>query len=267
MRAKIYILVLGAVLLSGCDLISRKSGIEIISYPVAKVYIDGKEAGITPYKNNSLKPGEVEIRLSANDVDWVKKVHLENGANTVINRDFGKDDGQSGGYTLYFESTGDSKKAAFLISSEPDRAAVYLDDEIKGYSPLRIDDVGEGDKKITLSFPGYKSVSSYVKFINGYQLVVNGDLAKEKVDTPPITADDTPEASMSAQKTEKATISATETGWLRVRSEANNGIEVTKVKPGEKYSILEEKDGWYRIDLGSGKTGWISAKYAAKSVE
>lgn len=269
MRGKILGLLLATILLSGCNLIDRKSGIEIISYPTAKVLIDEKEAGMTPYKNNSLKPGEIEVKLTAGELSWTKKIHLENGANTVINREFGKNEADSGGYTLYFESTGDEQKAGLLISSKPDRAAVYIDDEIKGYSPIRIEDVGEGDKKLVLSYPGYKSVSSYVKFIKGYQLVVDGDLAKEETIALPIQNEDNDEASNSGElkKIETATILSTETGWLRVRSEAGSGTEITKVKPGEKYTITEEKEGWYKIDLGQGKGGWISTKYAAKSSE
>jgi hypothetical protein len=87
----------------------QKSGIEIISYPPAKVFIGDKEAGMTPYKNNTLKPGEQKIKLVANGQEWTKNVHLENGANTVINREFG-DNNQNGGYVLYFETTGNKKK-------------------------------------------------------------------------------------------------------------------------------------------------------------
>ena len=237
-----------------------------MSYPTAKVYLDGKEAGMTPYKNNSLSPGEVEVRLTANDQVWTKKVHLENGANTVVNREFGKSEEESGGYVLYFEATGDNKKSGLLISSRPDRAAVYIDDEIKGYSPLRIDDIGDGDKKLGVSFPGRKSASSYVKFVDGYQLVMETDLAKEETIVIP---DNNNEAAVSTSSAETATmviIKETETGWLNVRESASSsGVAITKINPGEKYKLLEENNGWYKIDLGNGKSGWISAKYAEKS--
>ena len=35
--------------------------------------------------------------------------------------------------------------------------------------------------------------------------------------------------------------------------------------PGEKYKMLSEVTDWYQIDLGGGKSGWVSAKYAEKS--
>ena len=179
MRRKILAIILAAGLLSGCNLSMRKSGLEILSYPTAKVYIDGKDAGMTPYKNNALMPGDIEIKLTTGSGEWTKTVHLENGANTVINREFGKTEEENGGYILYFESTGDGKKAGLMVSSNPNRAAAYIDDEIKGYSPIRIDSAGDGDKKLTISYPGYKSVSTFVKLVNGYQLVMEADLAKE----------------------------------------------------------------------------------------
>lgn len=239
-----------------------------MSYPTAKVYIDGKEMGMTPYKNNSLTPGEVEIKLLTGESEWIKKIHLENGANTVIDREFGKTDEDSGGYILYFESTGDSKRSGLLISSQPDRAAIYLDDEIKGYSPMRIEDVGGGDKKVRVSYPGYKSISSYVKFINGYQLVVEADLAKETTVIIPDTSGAEAQISSSSAQIQETTVTikTTETGWLKVRESANgSSTEVTKVKPGEKYKFLNEENGWYQIDLGNGKSGWVSTKYAEKS--
>jgi hypothetical protein len=271
MRQKLWGLLAAAVLLSGCNLSMRKSGIEIISYPTAKVYIDGKEAGMTPYKNNSLAPGDVEIKLSTGSADWTKEIHLENGANTVINREFGNTNEESGGYILYFESTGDNKKAGLMVSSNPNRAAVYTDDDIRGYSPIQIDDAGEGDKKLSISFPGYKTVSSYVKLINGYQLVVEAELGKEAAVITPNADMTSPEISSSSAQlptTTIVTIKETETGWLRVRTSADaNSAEVARVNPGEKYNLISEVTDWYQIDLGNGKTGWVSAKYAEKSLK
>ena len=259
-------IIISGILLSGCNFSIRKSGVEILSYPVAKVYLDGKEAGMTPYKNSSLKPGEIEVKLVINESEWTKKIHLENGANTVVNREFSKDKTKSGGYILYFESTGDNKKAGLLISSAPDRAAVAIDDEIKGFSPLRVENVGEGDKKLVISYPGNKNINSYVKFINGYQLVVDAELSKEETI---VVENNPPESQINTNLDvveNTVTIKATETGWLRVRSTANsNGTEVAKVKPEEKYKLLEEIDGWYKIDLGNNKSGWVSSKYAEKS--
>ena len=248
-----------ATVLSGCGFGLQKSGIEIITYPLAKVYINGKEAGMTPYKNNTLKPGELKVGLMANGMEWSKVVHLESGANTVINRSF-EEGGESGGYILYFEKTGNLKKSGIMITTRPDRSTILIEDEIKGFTPIRLEDVGEGDKKLTISFPGYKSINSYIRMVSGYQLIVEADLSKEKIVVAPTTVLPSPTV---ASQGPLIIIKETETGWLRVRSTpATEGVEVAKVKPGEKYPLIDQDRDWFKIDLGSGKSGWILAKYA-----
>ena len=57
----------------------------------------------------------------------------------------------------------------------------------------------------------------------------------------------------------------TPTGFLRVRANPSTGAsELTQVKPGEKYSLLEEKSGWYKIRVKEGLEGWVSGQYAKK---
>jgi hypothetical protein len=260
MKLRTLVVLFFGLILSGCGVGSKKSGIEIISYPQAKVYIGEKEAGMTPYKNNSLSPGELNIRLVSGGQEWSKTIHLQNGANTVVNREFG-DNGTGGGYTLYFESTGNKERAGIMISSRPDKSTVFIDDEVKGYSPVRVENAGDGDRKLTISFPGYKSINSYIRLVNGYQLVVEADLAEEKtiVLTPTVTP--TPLATDTSGHLIE--IKETETGWLRVRdTPSSSGTEVTKVKPKEKYKMIDQNKEWLKIDLGNGKSGWILAKYA-----
>lgn len=62
------------------------------------------------------------------------------------------------------------------------------------------------------------------------------------------------------------TIKDTPTGWLNVRE--GPGIsynQIKRINPGETYNFLEEKFGWYRIQLGEKSEGWIASQYAAKS--
>lgn len=250
--------------LGGCSLIPQRTGLEIMSYPTAKVYIDNKEAGMTPYRNNTLKPGEVTVRLQTTEVNWEKVIRLENGANTVIDREISTKENKSGGYILYLEATGDSNKAGMMVSSMPDKAAVAVEGEIKGFTPMRLDDIGRGDKQVTISYPGYKTVNIFVKGIPGYQLVIEGNLPEEGVaagnEVEPTGA---VEAADSPDGKKEIMILNTETGWLRVRSGPGAGEEILKAKPGERFEILEEKDGWIKIKLSVGE-GWVSAKYVEK---
>lgn len=263
MLKRLILVLFFSVFLSGCSLIPKKSGIEIMTTPSAKVFIDGKESGMTPYKNNSLQPGEITVKLTTEmGIEFNRKIELQNKVNTVINWEFGKSEKETGGYVLSMEKTGDLKKSSLLVNATPDKSAVSIDNEIVGFSPTKVDDIGEGDKQITISFPGYKSIPLYIKAIKGYQLVVDSTLAQ---DIPLATETQEAVPSPSVTSAVQVKIKTTETGWLRVRADSNNSsAEVTKVKPGETYTLLEEKPDWYKIDLLSGKSGWVSTKYAEK---
>jgi hypothetical protein len=271
MLKKFTLVVATLFLLGGCSFGTKRSGVEIISYPSALVYIDGKEMGSTPYKNNSLKPGQIDVKLVSGSMEWQRKIHLENSANTVVNWEFGQNGKDGDGYVLYLEQTGDQNKAGFMVNSIPDKAAIEVDGEIKALSPTKIEDLGEGDKQIKVSFPSYKNVIVFVKAMKGYQLILEAELAKEPIvlsePTGTGTTESPIESSLKPTGTQVwLTIKETGTGWLRVRDSASGeGVEVRKVNTGEKYKYLESNDGWYKIDLGNGSTGWVSAKYVDKS--
>lgn len=261
------LIVAAALALGGCSLIPQKSGVEIMSYPVAKVYLDGKEAGMTPYKNSSLLPGSTEVRLLSQDGEWTRILDLKNNVNTVVDWELSKNDKLEGGYVLFLEKTGDSNKAGLLVNALPNKCAVAIDGEIKGYSPIRIEDINEGDRQVTISYPGYKSVNVFVKAIRGYQLVIDSKLAMEEVSITE-TPDVKEEIVDTLQTGKKVVIKETGTGWLRVRDGASNeATEIDRVSPGESFNLLEETEEWYKIELGDSDEGWISAKYAEISEE
>ncbi len=65
----------------------------------------------------------------------------------------------------------------------------------------------------------------------------------------------------------KVKIKPNSLGYLRVRSGAGRGNpEVAKVKVGDVFVVLEEANGWYKIEYEEGKEGWISgnAQYTEK---
>lgn len=266
MIQKIVWMLIFSVFLSGCNLANEKAGVEIMSNPEAKVYIDGTEAGSTPYKNNSLKPKEVEVKLVTSKGEWSKKIRLQNRTSTIIHRDFDVESGESGGYVLKIEPTGNKSKAGLLVSCRPDRATIKIDGDAKGQSPYKWEDIGEGDKQIDLSFPARKKVVVFAKAILGYQLIIDADLAEEPISTKMASLQ--PESSPPLESRGELIIKNTETGWLRVRGQPNTvSAEVGRVNPGEKFLILNEQDSYYEIELSSGIKGWILTKYADKILE
>lgn len=56
-------------------------------------------------------------------------------------------------------------------------------------------------------------------------------------------------------------IQETETNFLRVRGEPSTAAdEIGRVDSGGRYIVLEEnEDGFYKIDLGGGSSGWVAA--------
>ncbi|MDD2483373.1 MAG: PEGA domain-containing protein [Candidatus Shapirobacteria bacterium] len=266
MLKKFLVLILASIFLSSCSLSPKKSGLEIMSFPIAKVYVNNKEMGSTPYKNMNLKPGENEVKLISGNKEWKRKIDLQNNINTVVDWQFGDDSNGDSGYVLYLEKTGD-KKASLLVNTNPDKATITIDGEVKGISPIKVSEIGEGDKQLSVSFPGYKDINIFMKAINGYQLVVSAKLATEKNNIDQIISsseNETPVNSLNVAK--KITIKETETGWLKVReASSSSSKEVTRIKPGEQYVLIEEGTDWDKIDLGNGKNGWISTTYASKN--
>ena len=52
---------------------------------------------------------------------------------------------------------------------------------------------------------------------------------------------------------------------LNIRSGAGTNYSViTKAYKGDSVNILETKNGWYKVELSNGKTGWASADYISK---
>jgi len=55
---------------------------------------------------------------------------------------------------------------------------------------------------------------------------------------------------------------------LRVRQGPGTDYSVIgAVYAGESYPLLEELEGWYKIEIEDGKMGWISATYSHKTIE
>lgn len=262
----LLLLIISSLSLSGCSLVAKKSAIEINSYPISKVFLDGKEVGMTPYRNRSLLPKEVEVKLMTNEMEWSKKIKLQNNISTVVDWEFKENTEYSGGYVLYLEKTGDKKKAGIIINTTPSKSTVVIDNEVKGLSPIKINDIGEGDKHLALSYPNHKTIDIFMKSVTEYQLVVNAVLPEEKV----VINEEEKKEDLSVKITNTPIINikikGTETGWLRVRETSSSvAKEIGRVYPGDIYPMIEEKADWYKIDLGNNKNGWISASYGEKN--
>ncbi len=248
------------------------AGLRVESTPTSLVYVDNVQLGQAPLEKIFM-PGEITLKLiptstSLSLTSYQTKVRLTANTYTVVKRDFSGSDLTSSGEVVNLEpqSLPAGRRVASLavITSSPDSASVTLDGQPQGFSPLLIPSIPAGDHQINVSAPGFTTRTVSAKAVLGYKLNVNVKLASLSTPSPSPTPEGTASATLKKPYVE---IKDTPTGFLRVRQEPNTGAkEIGRVKPGEKYPLLEKIPSWYRIkvDLNATSSGWISAQYADK---
>lgn len=215
---------------------------------------------MSPYKNRSVKAGIVDIKIGQEGIGyWSKQLELKRNISTVVNWTFGKNEDYSGGYILSMEKTG-GNDSGMIVSSSPAKASVFVSGENRGLTPLFISNLGEGDKEIKISLPGYTSLNLGVRPVAGHQIVLEGMMAKEeKIILVTPTPMQSPDVAGS-----KVKILSTDTGWLRVRDMPSSaGLEIDKVNTGEIYDTVGDSGEWTHIIVRE-KQGWVSTKFVEK---
>lgn len=292
LASRLSLIFISALLLTACSLPfgSRNAGIQVGANPQSVVFIDGKNMGQTPVYVETLKPGDVTVRIEPSDkslAPWEGKVSLNEGTLTVIDRQLASDVTKSHGYSLTFEKLTNKTSSEISVISFPDNVALSIDGAPVGFTPYKGDSQTVGTHTLLLTSPGYEDQTIKAKINQGYRLVVNVQLSAQAIAptpeltpliatpsaTPSITPkvspttklDITPlpkQASSSAITTPYVEILSTPTGWLKVRAEANaSSAEVAKVNPGDRFPYLDVNGSWYEITYLEGKQGWVSAQY------
>lgn len=246
------------------------AGLRVESTPTSLVYVDNVQLGQAPLEK-IFTPGEVTLKLiptstSLSLTSYQTKVRLTANTYTVVKRDFSDSDLTSSGEVVNLEPQSGKLASLAVITSSPDSASVTLDGQPQGFSPLLIPSIPAGDHQINVSAPGFTTRTVSAKAVLGYKLNVNVKLAS--LSTPSPSPSSTPEATASATlKKPYVEIKDTPTGFLRVRQEPKTSAkEIGRVKPGEKYPLLEKIPSWYliKVDLNATSSGWISSQYADK---
>lgn len=254
--------------------------LKVVSSPKTGVFLNNVNIGRTPFEDK-VKVGEYLIKLipegeATQAASWQGKINIYKNTKTYVNWELGSSDYASAGEILstfpvkgraYKKNTG-----VIQIETDPQGAIVYLDNEEKGVSPLILENVPLGDHEVSVYLPGFFRRTQKINLDEGYQVEAKFKLA----------IDQTSEFYKKQQQKEKnkeGTISAlikknylivkeNDLGFLRVREEPTiYSSEAARLKPGDKFEILEENQGWYKIEYEKDKTGWVSSLYVEKKTE
>lgn len=294
------LILLTVALLSGCSILPgrKKSALNVNTTPKSTVFLDGEHLGATPYYNEKLKSGEYVLKIVPESSGqalnpWEGRVTLSPGILTVVNRELGLTSESSSGEILSFEPLADKNAVSISVVTTPDGAVVTLDGEPKGYAPLTIDNLSEGDHVLVITSTGYQEKTIKAKTVKGNKLIASVQLARDTSEpeaeeseatpsatpkatpktSPKATPKTSPKASPKADSNDEALARpyvkiTSEEGYANVRSEASTskGEEsiITTVDLGDSFPLVNTDGGWYQIEYTAGKNGWISGKLAEK---
>jgi len=246
-------------------ILAAKGVLEIKTTPKAVIFINDEQAGTTPFKRE-FYPQKLKVKIfpaqqnSSTTPIWQGTVKISPSVLTLVRQDFTQDKNHVNGEILTLNKIPDKNMAALKVTSYPNKATAILDGEVKGHTPLLLKKIEAGQHTLELSFPDHQTTVLGLNMNAGYRLDCEAKLAKEKKEK------EKEESTLNDQENKSyVRILSTPTGWLRVRQEAGTSFpEIAKIKPGEKYLLLEERDGWFKIQLNDEQEGWISGKYATK---
>lgn len=260
--------------------------LKVISSPTATVFLNNVATGKTdPPFDQKMKVGEYILKLipegtATETASWNGKIQVYKNALTYVNRELGSSDIASAGEIFTTIKMDKPPKSGgygeIYVETEPQGAIVTLDNDEKGVAPVILSDVLRGDHELSVYMPGFFRRTQKINVDAGYRVNASFKLAIDQSQKKPTPKPENKEATGSTQTatTTYVTIKDTPQGWLRVREDASiDASESAKVKPGEKYELLDEKSGWYKIKFngnkigivsGSFTQGWVSVEFSSK---
>ncbi len=259
--------------------------LKIISSPTASVFLNSAVIGKTPFEDK-YKVGEYLLKLipestSTDTASWNGKINIYKNALTYVNRELGSSDIASAGEifttTKMTKKPQNAQSGEIYVETEPQGAIITLDNDEKGVAPLILDNVRRGDHEISVFMPGFFRRTQKINVDPGYRVNAAFKLAIDQSSSFAKTSEDkTKTASSSGGTTDKTYVKIRDNpqGWLRVRVDGSiDATESAKVKPGEKYELMDEKTGWFKIKYnnnseglvsGNFTEGWVSSEYSSK---
>jgi hypothetical protein len=142
--------------------------------PGAYVYLDGKYEGVAQpgcgTVINDVAPGTHTLKMTLTGYeDYVDTVQVNSGQTTHVSVTLTQEGVQTG---------------SIKVESSPAGASVYVDDAVKGITPVTVTDVEPGTRKVTLTLEGYQEWSTSVTVSAGGISSVSATLNPVPTPTP-----------------------------------------------------------------------------------
>lgn len=245
-----------------------KGALQITTNIKAEVFLDGQLIGQTPLckctQDQTIDVGEYEVKVVPQDksqTTFTAKIRIEPGVLTAVERTF-LPGGLSSSYVLTLEKI-DEETPQLFVGSLPEGALVTIDSVSSGATPLSINDISASEHEIEIQKEGFSKKTIKIRAVPGYKLVANVILGTEaNIPEASPTPTPTPTEAEEQKETKEIRILSTPNGFLRVRSGPSTANpEVTRVKTGDTFTVLDEQNGWYQIEI-DGEEGWVSGDYA-----
>ncbi|MBI4973948.1 PEGA domain-containing protein [Candidatus Roizmanbacteria bacterium] len=253
--------------------------LRIVSSPNATVFINNVAIGKIPF-DDKYKAGEYLLKLipeenATQTASWQRKITVRKKSLTTVSVELGSNDISTTGDVFDVAKTDTafgSDKGEVSVETEPTGAIVYLDNDEKGVAPAILSNISKGDHELSVLMPGFFRRTKKIVAVPGYRVNAYMKLAVDPVQSPTFKIvdtikDATPSSNVPSTTPGKLTIlvKGTPEGTLNVREDATvSASKSATVNEGDKFSVLEEKSGWYKIEYISGKQGWISSQYTKK---
>ncbi len=286
--SRILIVITSALLLSSCSLFTQpKGGLRVSSNVASDVYLDGKSVGTIPFTKSPLDVKKYQLKIVPNDPTLLaqeSQIKMFPGFETTVDWQFGRTKEDSSGFIFEAENAHKRDASELEIVTSPDNVPVTIGGENKGFSPLVIDSLTEGEYQLGLQAPGFSAINRGVKLMKGKRLLVTVKLARKPIEVaspsasfapmptpPPQTTKATPKPTPKLSATSSASLTAkpyvevldTPTGFLRVRSQPN-GEMLGQLNIGDTvpYAGQTSSDNWFKIVFGATSSAWVSGQYS-----
>ncbi len=148
----------------------------------ANVFVNDKLLGTTPFFSNAIKSGDVEISIRNDDRTFDINLNLEPNTETIINRELGPNRDFGAGDIAWFEKSKDG--ASISVISDPSGSLVKLDGEIKGETPITINNIKVGDHDAEISKDGYETRTLRPEIKTGFKTNIESKLFTKPLGKP-----------------------------------------------------------------------------------